>query len=191
MKFIKTTIIGGFVFMVPLVIVAAVVGKALEIMTLVAKPMGNRIPVDSIRGVAVGNLLALLVLALLCFVTGLIAKSKMAKKVYHSLDSALLAIPGYAFIKGFTDSMTDSQEAAKFLIPVLVRFDDYEQIGFELERLKQGKVVVYLPGPPDPRSGSVVYLSADRVKRLDITVAQASNNLRHLGRGSQQFLEDV
>ena len=191
MKFIKTTIIGGFVFMVPLVIVAAVVGKALEIMTLVAKPMGNRIPVDSIRGVAVGNLLALLVLALLCFVTGLIAKSKMAKKVYHSLDSALLAIPGYAFIKGFTDSMTDSQEAAKFLIPVLVRFDDYEQIGFELERLKQGKVVVYLPGAPDPRSGSVVYLSADRVKRLDITVAQASNNLRHLGRGSQQFLEDV
>ena len=191
MKFIKTTIIGGFVFMVPLVIVAAVVGKALEIMTLVAKPMGNRIPVDSIRGVAVGNLLALLVLALLCFVTGLIAKSKMAKKVYHSLDSALLAIPGYAFIKGFTDSMTDSQEAAKFLIPVFVRFDDYEQIGFELERLKQGKVVVYLPGAPDPRSGSVVYLGADRVKRLDITVAQASNNLRHLGRGSQQFLEDV
>jgi uncharacterized membrane protein len=191
MKFIKTTILGGLVFMVPLVIVAAVFGKAIEIMTLVAKPMGNRIPVDSIRGVAVGNLLALLVLALLCFVTGLIAKSKMAKKVYHSLDSALLAIPGYAFIKGFTDSMTDSQEAAKFLIPVFVRFDDYEQIGFELERLKQGKVVVYLPGAPDPRSGSVVYLSADRVKRLDITVAQASNNLRHLGRGSQPFLEQV
>jgi uncharacterized membrane protein len=177
--------------MVPLVIVAAVVGKALEIMTLVAKPMGNRIPVDSIGGVAVGNLLALLVLALLCFVTGLIAKSKMAKKVYHSLDSALLAIPGYAFIKGFTDSMTDSQEAAKFLIPVFVRFDDYEQIGFELERLKQGKVVVYLPGAPNPRSGSVVYFSEDRVERLDITPAQVSSNIRHLGRGSQPFLEQV
>ena len=191
MKFIKTTIIGGLVFMVPVVIVAVVVGKAIEIMTLVAKPMGNRIPVDSIGGVAVGNLLALLGLALLCFVTGLIAKSKTAKKVYRSLDSTLLAIPGYAFVKGFTDSMTNSQETAKFLIPVFVRFDDHEQLGFEVERLKHGKVVVYLPGAPNPWSGSVVYFSEDRVKQLDMTMAQAINNVRYLGRGSQNFQEQV
>ena len=191
MKFIKTTILGGLIFMVPLVIVAAVFGKAIEIMTLVAKPVSNRIPVDAIGGIAAGNILALLALALLCFVAGLIAKSKMAKKVYHSLDSALLAIPGYAFIKGFTDSITDSQETAKFLIPVLVRFDDHEQIGFEVERLIQGKVAVYLPGAPDPRSGSVVYFSEERVERLDITPAQVGSNIRHLGRGSQQFLEQI
>ena len=191
MKFIKTTIIGGLVFMVPVVIVAAVVGKALEIMTLVAKPMGSLIPIDSIGGVAVGNLLALLGLALLCFVTGLIAKSQMAKKVYRSLDITLLAIPGYAFVKGFTDSITNSQETAKFLIPVFVRFDDHDRIGFEVERLKQGKVVVYLPDAPNPWSGSVVYFSEDRVKRLDITVAQEINNVRYLGRGSQNFQEQV
>ena len=48
MKFIKTTIIGGLVFMVPVVIVVVIAGKALEIMMLVAKPLGNLIPVDSI-----------------------------------------------------------------------------------------------------------------------------------------------
>ena len=191
MKFIKTTIIGGLVFMVPVVIVVVIAGKALEIMMLVAKPLGNLIPVDSIGGVAVANVLALLGLSLLCFVAGLIAKSEMAMKVYRSLDSALLAIPGYAFVRGFTDSMTSSQETAKSLLPVLVRFDDNEQIGFEVERLEQGKVVVYLPGAPDPWSGSVVYFSEDRVKRLDMTVAQAINKIRHLGRGSQQFQEQV
>jgi uncharacterized membrane protein len=191
MKFIKTTIIGGLVFMVPVVIVVVIAGKALEIMMLVAKPLGNLIPIDSIGGVAVANVLALLGLALLCFVAGLIARSEMAKKVYRSLDSALLAIPGYAFVRGFTDSMTKGQETAKSLIPVLVRFDDNEQIGFEVERLKQGNVVVYLPGAPDPWSGSVVYFSGDRVKRLDMTVAQAINNIRHLGRGSQKFQGQV
>ena len=191
MKFIKTTIIGGLVFMVPVVIVLVIAGKALEIMMLVAKPLGNLIPVDSIGGVAVANVLALLGLALICFVAGLIARSEMARKVYRSLDSALLAIPGYAFVRGFTDSMTSSQETAKSLLPVLVRFDDNEQIGFEVERLEQGKVVIYLPGAPDPWSGSVVYFSEDRVKRLDMTVAQAINNIRHLGRGSQQFQEQV
>jgi uncharacterized membrane protein len=173
------------------VIVAAVLGKALEIMTRVATPMGHMLPVDSIGGVAVGNLLALSALALLCFVAGLIAKSKPAKKVYRSLDNTLLAIPGYAFVKGFTDSMANSQETAKFLIPVFVRFDDHEQIGFEVERLKHGKVVVYLPGAPNPWSGSVVYFSEDRVKRLDMKAAQAINNVRHLGRGSQHFQEQL
>jgi uncharacterized membrane protein len=191
MKFIKTTIIGGLVFMVPVVIVAAVLGKALEIMTRVATPMGHMLPVDSIGGVAVGNLLALSALALLCFVAGLVARSKLAAKVYRSMDTMLLAIPGYAFVKGFTDGMTDTQESAKSLIPVLVRFDDHEQIGFEIERLAQGKVVVYLPGAPSPWSGSVVYFSAERVKRLDLTVAQASNNIRRLGRGSQRFQEQI
>ena len=128
MKFIKTTIIGGLVFMVPVVIVVVIAGKALEIMMLVAKPLGNLIPIDSIGGVAVANVLALLGLGLLCFVAGLIARSEMAMKVYRSLDSALLAIPGYAFVRGFTDSMTSSQETAKSLLPVLVRFDDNEQI---------------------------------------------------------------
>ena len=191
MKFIKTTIIGGLVFMVPLVIVTAVVGKALEIMTRVATPMGHMLPVDSIGGVAVGNLLALSALALLCFFAGLVAKSKLAAKVYRSMDTMLLAIPGYAFVKGFTDGMTDTQESAKSLIPVLVRFDDHEQIGFEIERLAQGKVVVYLPGAPSPWSGSVVYFSAERVKRLDLTVAQAINNIRRLGRDSQRFQEQI
>ena len=191
MKFIKTTIIGGLIFIVPLVIIAAVLGKALEIMKLVATPMGNRLPVDSIGGVAVGNLLALLGLALFCFVAGLIAKSRMAGKVYRSLDSMLLAVPGYAFIKGFTDSVAGNQETTASMVPVFVMFDDYEQIGFEVERLEQGKVVVYLPGAPSPWTGSVVYVSADRVKRLDLTLAQASSNIRRLGRGSRHFEEQI
>lgn len=189
MHFIKTTIIGGLVFLVPVVIVVAVVGKAFKIMLLVAKPVGTLIPIDYIGGITAANLLAVLALALLCFLAGLLAKSGLAKKAYRSLNSVLLAIPGYAFIKGFTDSMDSSEEAAKSLLPVIVRFDDNAQIGFEVERTGKGHVVVYLPGSPNPWSGSVVYLSKDRVKRLDITVAQAIRHIRGLGHGSAQYGE--
>jgi uncharacterized membrane protein len=124
MKFIKTTIIGGLVFMVPVVIVVAVVGKALKIMMLVAKPLDRLIPADSIGGIAIANVLALLAVALCCFIAGVIARSSVAKKAYRSIDTALLAVPGYAFVKGFTESMNSSEEDAKSLIPVIVRFDD-------------------------------------------------------------------
>ena len=189
MKFIKTTIIGGLIFMVPVVIVVAVVGKALKIMMLVAEPIDKLIPIESIGGVALANILALLAVVILCFVAGVIAKSSAAKKVYSSLDALLMAIPGYAFVKGITDSISSGEETAKSLQPVIVQFDDNAQIGFEVERLDTGKVVIYLPGAPNPWSGSVTYFDADRVKKLNLTMAQAISNIRVLGRGSAT-LED-
>ena len=41
MNFIKTTVLGGVVFLVPVVILAAVLGKAYHIMMLVAQPMSD------------------------------------------------------------------------------------------------------------------------------------------------------
>ena len=187
MNFIKTTFIGGIVFLVPVVIVVAVVGKAFKIMLRVAEPIGTLIPIDFIGGVAVANILAVLAIALFCFIAGVIARSASAKKVYRAFDSALLAIPGYAFVKGFTDSMDNSEDAAKGLLPVIVQFDDNAQIGFEVERTDGGNVVVYLPGAPNPWSGSAVCFSEDRVKSLDITVPQAIQHIRALGRGLAEY----
>ena len=189
MKFIKTTIIGGVVFIVPVVIVVAIVGKAYSLMMMVAKPLDAYIPTNSIGGVAVVNILALLAIVAICFIAGMIARSALADKAYKALDNILLTLPGYAFIKGFTDSMDSSEDAAKSFLPVLVKSDDYSQIGFEVERLSNGTVVIYLPGAPNPWSGSVVYFSEDRVGKLDLSVTQAINNIKQLGRGSSKLVE--
>ena len=87
--------------------------------------------------------------------------------------------------------MSSSEETAKSLLSVLVRFDDNAQIGFEVERTGDGSVVVYLPGAPYPWSGSVAYFIEDRVKKLNLSVAQAIGNIRHLGRGSARHREQV
>ena len=172
--------------MVPIVIIVAIVGKAFRIMRTVAAPLKTYIPTGSIGGIAVVNLLLLLMIVLLCFIAGLIARSAVAKRIYRSLDATLQAIPGYAFIKGYTDSMSNTEEAAKSLLPVLVRFDDNTQIAFEVERTGDN-VVVYLPGAPNPWSGSVAYFNAGRVKRLDMTLSQAVRSIQRIGRGSAGF----
>jgi uncharacterized membrane protein len=187
MQFFKTTLIGGLVFLVPVVIILAVFGKAFTIMVAVSKPLSVLLPVENVGGVALVNILALLGVGLVCFIAGMVAKSPLAKKVYQSLDHSLLAIPGYAFIKGFTDSIKANEKEAQSFTPVLARFDDNAQIGFEIERLGNGQVVVYLPGAPNPWSGSIVYITNDRVTELDLSVSQTIGNIRHLGRGSAQF----
>lgn len=191
-QLIKTTIIGGLIFLVPIIIVVAILGKAFELMILVAKPLSAWIPLDSIGGVALANILAVLAILLCCLIAGFVAKGTAAKRLLNSVESKLLvAIPGYSFVKGMTDSLKSSEEAAKSFVPVVAQFDDNAQIGFEIERTERGNVVVFLPGSPDPWSGSVVYVNADRVERLDMTVPDAINNIRHLGRGSAKYGEQV
>jgi len=191
-QLIKTTIIGGLIFLVPIIIVVAILGKAFELMIKVAKPLSEWIPLDSIGGVALANILAVLAILLCCLIAGIIAKGDTAKHILKSVESKLLvAIPGYTFVKGVTDSLDSSEEAAKAFVPVIAKFDDNAQIGFEIERTEKGNVVVYLPGSPNPWSGSVVYLNADRVELLDMTVPDAINNIRHLGRGSAKYGERV
>jgi uncharacterized membrane protein len=73
------------------------------------------------------------------------------------------------------------------MTPVLVTLDDYKQIAFEVERTAGGNVVVYLPGAPNPWSGSVVYVSEDRVEPLDMQPQDAIKNIRVLGRGSEKL----
>ena len=191
MNFIKTTTIGGIVFMVPIIIIIVILGKAFELMLKVARPIDKLIPIESIGGIAFANLLALLAVLVICFVAGVAARSPLAKKFYRAIDNGLLAIPGYAFVKAHTDSMKLGQAEAKSMQPVMVRFDDNSQIGFEIERLDNGQVVIYLPGAPDPWSGRVVYFHTDRVKKLELSVSEAINNVSRLGRGSQTFQTEI
>lgn len=180
-------LIGGLVFLVPVVIVIAVVGKALQLMNMLAQPVSTWIPVDSIGGVAVANLIAIMGLLLLCFAAGLVARSTFGKKVSQLLGSRLDALfPKYAFVKSMTHGL-GVLNTEKTLKPVLVKFDRYSQIAFEVER-EGGLVTVYLPGAPNPWSGSVVHMDQERVEELDVEFLPVVQSLRKVGLTSGKML---
>ncbi len=57
--FVKTMIVGGMLFLFPLVIVTAIAGKAFRVMLNVTEPLDDVIPADSVGDVAVVNLVAI------------------------------------------------------------------------------------------------------------------------------------
>jgi len=188
-SFIKTTLIGGLVFLIPIVVIMAILGKAIKMMMVVAKPLDKMIPFESVGGIALVNILAIAAVVLVCFLAGFLAKRPPGKKAFEYLDSKLLMIlPGYSFIKGMAGSI-DKEGDQKVLIPVLAKFDDSTQIGFEVERNSNGQVVVFLPGSPDTTSGTVVYMTEDRIERVNIDFTQTYNILRTLGRGSDRLVK--
>ena len=185
LEFIKTTAIGGFLFLIPAVIVMIVVGKVIGGLRTFAKALSPVFGIESSLGGFVLDIVTFAVTVLMCFAAGLFARRAAAKRVREKLDRSLLNfIPGYAFIKGFADNLRQTEEISGSFIPVMVRFDDYVQMAFETERLPNSKVAVYLPGAPNPWSGSVVFVSNDRIKPLSISLPDALRNIRTLGKGS-------
>ncbi len=185
---LKTTVIGGIVFLVPIIIVAAIVGKAFEIMKTVAHPLSALVPIDTVGKIAIVNLIAILLIVLVCFLAGHAARTKAAARFVRALESKFLShIPVYAFIKGITASIGGTEDR-EGMTAVLVRLDDYSQIAFEIERLEGGDVAVYLPGAPNPWFGSVCIMTEDRVQPIDASMMAAVQTIRHLGKGSGELL---
>ena len=187
-RFVKTTILGGILFLVPIVICLTIIGKALELSNLIAAPLAKRLFVDSVGGFAVVHILAVAILIAICFIAGLAARTAVAKNLVTALETNVLdKIPAYELLKTKTQSVLTPEEINS-LCAVITRFDDSWQMAFEIERLADGKVVVFLPGSPDPWSGSVCVVTADRVAKLDVTVQTAVNWMKRLGRGATDIL---
>jgi uncharacterized membrane protein len=188
MRFLKTTVIGGLLFLLPIIILVAVLGKAHAIMVRLSAPLAAWMPVDRIGGVALANLIGVLAIIVVCFVAGLAARSSFAARTIESLESKFLsAIPGYGFIKGMIVGF-GGESGEDELKPVLAKFDDAWQVAFEVERGADGQVVVYLPGAPDPWSGAVLVMTEDRIERLDMALAAAVKNIRAIGRGTTKLI---
>lgn len=185
---IKTTLIGGVVFLLPLVLLVAVVGKAFNIIKTLSMPVANLISAEKFAGYAVADLVAITTLLVLTLLAGALARSPVFADFYQKLDALILqVVPGYSWIKGMTGSLSDA-DAETSLKSVAVIQDDMVQIGYEVERLPDGWVAVYLPGAPDTRSGGVGFFTADRIVPLEATFASTAACLKTLGVGSTDII---
>lgn len=188
-EFIRTTLLGGVLFLIPLVAVVVVVGKAFQITMVVARPLAKLIPIESVAGIALVEVLTAVILIMSCLIAGLVARSPWGRKIYGKIDTILLQlIPGYAWVKGVTGSISD-QEAENIFKPVLVQFDDQYQLGFEVDRAAEGLVAVYLPGAPDVRSGALSYVAVDRIRPVDGGFNAIVRACKNLGRDSGAMLK--
>jgi uncharacterized membrane protein len=183
-KFILTTVLGGVLFLIPFVLIVVLLGKGFMIMRTIAEKMDVLLPWDLVAGLPIVDVLAVLFLISCCFIAGLVARSSWARDLRNRVDDLLLQlIPGYAWIKGMTGNVSNEDAAAGFK-PVWIRLDDQYQVGYEVERCEGDLVAVFLPGAPDPRTGTLSYVESDRIENLDSSFNEVTKNFRRLGMGS-------
>lgn len=78
--FLKTTVVGGLVFLVPMVVLAIVLRHAMRLAGPFADSIAARFPAHEIAGVAIATLVAALLLVLVSFVASLLARTPAGRK---------------------------------------------------------------------------------------------------------------
>lgn len=188
---LATTLIGGVVFLLPLIVVLTVVGQGLQLAARAVAPLIERMPEGHVAGVALGTIAAVLLLVGLCYGAGLLARAAIGRRLSAGFEERLTAIyPRYVVVKAMSQGLHGAI-GEQVLRPVLVSFDDQQQVAYDIERLAGGRAVVFLPGAPDVWSGSVAIVDAHRVRPLDVPSAAIARSLQGLGRGLGALLADA
>ena len=95
-------------------------------------------------------------------------------------------LPGYSMIAALSADVRGAGESD--LTVVVARIEDAWQLALLVERVDATHAAVFVPGAPDPKSGSVYLLTDDRFKAVDVPLRDAMKCIKGLGIGSKALL---
>jgi uncharacterized membrane protein len=179
-RFLKSTTIGGIVFLVPVVVLSAVVIWAVTLAYQVVVPLFEWLPDKTVGGVSLTAVATLGGLIAACFVAGLIAETAILRRLGDRAERLALFVPGYALMKSVGANLVGIQ-SKRPVRTVLVRFPTSWQFGFLMDVLPDERQVVFVPGVPRALVGTLHIVSPENVQPLKMSVSAAMDVLSRLG----------
>ncbi len=185
LAFVRKTVVGGLLFLVPVTILAIVIGRIFSALEPITDQFAGQVLGPDALG-PVGRLLAVLAcLIAASFVAGLLASTIVGQKVMEFLEASLLRrVPGYAMVKNMAAESAANLariESSSQVKAVYVKSGEGWQLGFVTDKVDEDLYSVFLPDAPTPTSGQLLYLSADNMVESGMSIADAMQALSQLG----------
>jgi uncharacterized membrane protein len=183
-RFLKTTVIGGILVLLPLVACAAAIAAVVSVLHDLLVPIARLLPVERLGGIRVASLLVVAAVLLLCFVLGLLVRTAVARAVGRWFDRNLLGhLPGYRLVRRLAGTL-GGDPSETLGRPVWVRLGDSREIGFLTEEHVGDEVAVFLPASPRVTVGRVVVVPRSRTERISAPLPQVVKSISDFGVGS-------
>ncbi|WP_223162272.1 hypothetical protein [Salinicola halimionae] len=189
-KFLKTTALGGVLFILPLILIGVLVQKAVHILRV---PISKLLPMfehHTVAGVTALSIVALLALLLLCFLAGLLAKTKTAKRVRHLIEDKLLDnVPGYRLLKDTMARMTGIEDDIDTQVGLYID-GDIVQFCLIVE-IKDAWTSIFIPdgGSAGLTAGAVQMVPSEQVYLTELTWLEVLKCLKRNGHDSLSLAE--
>ena len=182
-RFLKVTLVGGLLVVLPLwvslLMLFKAVNGALKMLLPIAKLLPQKIVHEKIS--------AILLLLLICFVVGLLTRTRLGQRIGHWIvENILDRIPGFALIRGMTRQFVGSKEETLFQ-PALVEIEEALVPAFIIEKHTDGQFTVFVSSSPTPMAGAIYILSPERVHPVDVPLRKAMVCVTKWGAGAAEM----
>jgi len=191
-NFIRTSLLGGIVVVLPIIIFGFIVQWLFYFVSKVVHPATEIIFSKSeIEGFFADTLTVLIILAG-CFLIGLFVKTKLGKWIYHNIENRILKVaPGYSLIKE-TIMQFVGRTKPPFSSVALARPFGNETLMTALitDIHENGYYTVFVPTGPNPTSGYIFHLQKDQLHILDgVSVESTLRSIIGCGTGSTNLIK--
>ena len=189
-SFIASTIIGGLLIILPIVLLFL----ALKWVFDTARSLTGFITAnmhtlsDSERLLA--DTIVFLAFILLCFLVGVAIRTRLGKWIYALLEKHLLMkTPGFSIIKETVGQFLGNKKSP-FSSTALVQLFGNETMvsAFVTDEHEDGRYTVFVPTGPNPTSGNIYHLPADKVHKVDAPVDEMMRSIISCGAGSSSLV---
>jgi uncharacterized membrane protein len=192
-EFIKTSLIGGIVVVLPVAILIFLFKWLFGLVTDIIQPLTNliiKITVQSRLQELLADITALSVIMISCFAIGVFVRTKVGTYIYHNIENRILrAAPGYSLIKETVISFLGSKKAPFSKVALVEIFAQGTLVSaFITDEHDDGSYTVFVPTAPNPTSGYVVHVEGQYVHPVNVPVEDAMRSIISCGAGSKRLI---
>lgn len=182
-RFIKTTITGGLLFLIPTSLIIIVLSRVIRWLRPLMRPLVTALDVDRPAGMIVLTALCLLTLAFICFIAGLMISLDKSRKIRRAVEEIVLKfLPGFEYLKVMAGEVTGTDSASKWKAGLLADGDAWV-IAFIVDEHPNGMTTLFVPESPRADSGNTKIVETASLRFHQIGMREAYLALRHYGAG--------
>jgi len=182
-KFLKMTLVGGLLVVLPIWVSLLLLLKAIKGAMAMLLPIAKLLPQRFVHE----KVAALGLLLVICFVVGLLARTRPGKQVGEWLSGHILdRIPGFSLVRGMTRQLAGKKDEESFQ-PALVEIEEALVPAFIIEKHTDGQFTVFVSSSPTPMAGAIYILSPERVHPVDVPLRKAMVCVTKWGAGAAEM----
>lgn len=189
-SFLKTSIIGGVVVILPMFIFIMVFKWLFGWVTDIIQPLTDLIVTKSHMSEIIADALVIAVILISCFIIGIIVKTRIGKFIHEKLEYRILKIaPGYGTIKEIVMQLIGKKFPFSSVVVARIFENNTLVTAFVTDSHADGSYTIFVPTAPNPTSGFIYHVKGEYVHHVDIPIEEAMRSVITCGAGSNKILK--
>lgn len=189
--FIKTTVLGGLLVVLPIYILVLVFKWFFEFVVDNIRPIVY-VLIQTVRlHEFVASIFAIVITLLLFFAIGLVVRTRLGKFTFDFIEvNFLKRLPFYKMIKETVLQLVGSEKNLFKAVALVNLFGNETLVtAFVTEEHDNGMYSVFVPSGPAPTAGFIYHLKKEHVHIIDYPVDKAMKTVFSLGSGSNELIK--